>query len=39
MDRGQVAIKGELIGKAIAIVGGLREGLGPRERRRSGSQS
>jgi flagellar protein FliS len=27
MDRGQVAIKGELIGKAIAIVGGLREGL------------
>ncbi|OYT97692.1 MAG: flagellar export chaperone FliS [Pseudomonas sp. PGPPP3] len=27
MDRGQVAIKGELIGKAIAIIGGLREGL------------
>ena len=27
MDRGQVAMKGELIGKAIAIVGGLREGL------------
>lgn len=27
LDRGQVAMKGELIGKAIAIVGGLREGL------------
>ena len=27
MDRGQVAMKGELIGKALAIVGGLREGL------------
>lgn len=27
MDRGQVAMKGELIGKAIAIIGGLREGL------------
>ncbi|AYC32520.1 flagella export chaperone FliS [Pseudomonas cavernae] len=27
LERGQVALKGELIGKAIAIVGGLREGL------------
>ncbi|ARU89177.1 flagellar export chaperone FliS [Pseudomonas sp. M30-35] len=27
MERGQVALKGELIGKAIAIVGGLRDGL------------
>lgn len=27
MQHGQVAIKGELIGKAIGIIGGLREGL------------
>ena len=27
MQHGQVAIKGELIGKAISIIGGLREGL------------
>ncbi|UTW07299.1 flagellar export chaperone FliS [Pseudomonas benzenivorans] len=27
MERGQVALKGELIGKAIGIIGGLREGL------------
>ncbi|MDM8347721.1 flagellar export chaperone FliS [Pseudomonas sp. sp1636] len=27
MERGQTALKGELIGKAIGIVGGLREGL------------
>lgn len=27
MERQQTALKGELIGKAIAIVGGLREGL------------
>jgi len=27
MDRGQIALKGELIGKAIGIVGGLRTGL------------
>ena len=27
MERDQTALKGELIGKAIAIVGGLREGL------------
>jgi len=27
MDRGQIALKGELIGKAIGIVGGLRDGL------------
>lgn len=27
MERGQVALKGELIGHAISIVGGLREGL------------
>lgn len=27
MERGQVALKGELIGKAIAIIGGLRSGL------------
>ncbi len=27
MERGQVAMKGELIGKAIGIIGGLREGL------------
>ncbi|NQD92350.1 flagellar export chaperone FliS [Pseudomonas sp. CrR25] len=27
MEREQTALKGELIGKAIAIVGGLREGL------------
>ena len=27
MERQQTAIKGELIGKAIAIIGGLREGL------------
>ena len=26
LERGEVALKGELIGKAIAIVGGLREG-------------
>jgi flagellar protein FliS len=27
MERGQLAIKGELIGHAISIVGGLRDGL------------
>ncbi|WP_017939551.1 flagellar export chaperone FliS [Zestomonas thermotolerans] len=27
MERGQVGLKGELIGKAIAIIGGLRDGL------------
>ena len=27
MEREQTALKGELIGKAIAIIGGLREGL------------
>lgn len=27
MERGQIALKGELIGKAIGIVGGLRAGL------------
>ncbi|MCY1547763.1 Flagellar secretion chaperone FliS [compost metagenome] len=27
MERGQTALKGELIGKAIGIVGGLRAGL------------
>jgi len=27
LERGQTALKGELIGKAIAIVGGLREAL------------
>ncbi|NLD01512.1 MAG: flagellar export chaperone FliS [Gammaproteobacteria bacterium] len=27
MERGQTALKGELIGKAIGIVGGLRQGL------------
>lgn len=27
MDRGQTALKGELIGKAIGIIGGLRNGL------------
>jgi flagellar protein FliS len=27
MQRGQVAQKGELIGKAVAIIGGLRDGL------------
>jgi flagellar protein FliS len=27
MERGQVALKGELIGHAISIIGGLREGL------------
>ncbi|MGX5220047.1 MULTISPECIES: flagellar export chaperone FliS [Pseudomonas] len=27
MERGQLALKGELIGKAIGIVGGLRDGL------------
>lgn len=27
MERGQTALKGELIGKAIAIIGGLRDGL------------
>ncbi|WP_375739191.1 flagellar export chaperone FliS [Pseudomonas boanensis] len=27
MERGQTAQKGELIGKAIAIIGGLRDGL------------
>ena len=27
MERGQTALKGELIGKSIAIIGGLREGL------------
>ena len=27
MQRGQVAAKGELISKAIGIIGGLREGL------------
>lgn len=27
MERGQIALKGELIGKAIGIIGGLRNGL------------
>ena len=27
MERGQLGLKGELLGKAIAIIGGLREGL------------
>ena len=27
MERGQTALKGELLGKAIAIIGGLRAGL------------
>lgn len=27
MERGQTALKGDLIGKAIGIVGGLRQGL------------
>jgi flagellar protein FliS len=27
MERGQVAMKGEMIGKAIGIIGGLRQGL------------
>lgn len=27
MERGQVALKGELIGKSVAIIGGLRESL------------
>lgn len=27
MERGQTALKGELIGKAIGIIGGLRQGL------------
>ncbi|MGI6407094.1 MAG: flagellar export chaperone FliS [Thiopseudomonas sp.] len=27
MERGQIALKGELIGKAIGIIGGLRQGL------------
>ncbi|HZX15300.1 MAG TPA: flagellar export chaperone FliS [Pseudomonas sp.] len=27
MERGQIALKGELIGKAVGIIGGLREGL------------
>ncbi|MFU2927663.1 flagellar export chaperone FliS [Pseudomonas paraeruginosa] len=27
LERGEVALKGELIGKTIAIAGGLREGL------------
>ncbi|MGH8435661.1 MAG: flagellar export chaperone FliS, partial [Pseudomonas sp.] len=27
LERGQVALKGELIGKAVGIVGGLRDGL------------
>jgi len=27
MERGQLALKGELIGHAISIIGGLREGL------------
>lgn len=27
LERGQVALKGELIGKAIGIIGGLREAL------------
>ena len=31
MERGQVALKGELLGKAIAIIGGLREGLDLRQ--------
>lgn len=29
LERGQVALKGELIGKAVAIIGGLREALNP----------
>lgn len=31
MERDQLALKGEMIGKAIAIVGGLREGLNLQE--------
>ncbi|PKF73085.1 flagellar protein FliS [Pseudomonas fluvialis] len=31
MERDQVALKGELLGKAIAIIGGLREGLDLRQ--------
>ena len=31
MERGQLTLKGELLGKAIAIVGGLREGLDLRQ--------
>ena len=31
MERGQVALKGELLAKAIAIIGGLREGLDLRQ--------
>ncbi len=31
LERGEVSLKGELIGKAIAIVGGLRDGLNLRE--------
>ena len=27
LERGQTSLKGELLGKAIAIIGGLREGL------------
>lgn len=27
MERGQIGLKGELLGKAIAIIGGLRNGL------------
>ena len=27
MERGQTALKGELIGKSVAIIGGLRDGL------------
>jgi flagellar protein FliS len=27
LERGQVALKGELIGKAVAIISGLRDGL------------
>ncbi len=27
MSRGQIALKGELLGKAIAIIGGLRESI------------
>ncbi len=30
MERGQVAEKGELIGKSIGIIGGLRDALDPR---------
>ena len=31
MERGQLTLKGEMLGKAIAIVGGLREGLDLRQ--------